>query len=162
MPSSTSLNPWANSEPHPRRRDRCSLTGSKRSVALETTAAEALIEAPTSSIAREVEVNADHVQDAAHDAANAAKVICGALIVNKAYHLTLLPRQSKGPALTGAAPSAVDQFERQAKQTTDAAVAEGQHDVEAAKATGAGYVEQAKTLASNAISTAQVTFMIRI
>jgi hypothetical protein len=58
--------------------------------------------------------------------------------------------------LTGTTPSAVDQFQRQAKQTTNAAVVEGQHDVEAAKATGASYIDQAKSLASSAISTAQV------
>lgn len=50
----------------------------------------------------------------------------------------------------------MDQLQQQAKQTTNAAVAEGQYDVEAAKATGAGYLDQAKSLASSAITTAQV------
>ena len=40
----------------------------------ETTAAKAQIEAPTAEVAREVEENADHVHDAAQDAANVARV----------------------------------------------------------------------------------------
>ena len=45
-----------------------------RRVGLETTAANAQIEAPTASIARKVEENAEHVHDAACDAADKAKV----------------------------------------------------------------------------------------
>ncbi|KAF9460094.1 hypothetical protein BDZ94DRAFT_1266655 [Collybia nuda] len=104
-------------------------------VALETTAATAQIEAPTSSIAREVEANAGHTKEAASEAA--------------------LTAQIKGESLTGTPPSAVDQFQQQAQKTTKAAVAEGQRDVETAKVTGATYLDQAKSLASNAVNTAQ-------
>ncbi|KAG6869678.1 hypothetical protein C0992_002402, partial [Termitomyces sp. T32_za158] len=45
----------------------------KRAVELETTAAEAQLEAPTSKIAREIEENAEHVHDVAKDAADAAR-----------------------------------------------------------------------------------------
>lgn len=65
-----------------------------------------------------------------------------------------------GPEFTGAnnttTTSALDQFQQQAKETTNLAVDEGHRDVEAAKATGTGYVEQAKAIASNAYQTAQV------
>ncbi|KAG6880889.1 hypothetical protein C0992_002409, partial [Termitomyces sp. T32_za158] len=46
---------------------------SYRAVELETTAAEAQLEAPTSKIAREIEENAEHVHDVAKDAADAAR-----------------------------------------------------------------------------------------
>ncbi|KAF5384829.1 hypothetical protein D9615_001306 [Tricholomella constricta] len=107
----------------------------KHQAEFETTAAEAQIEAPTAKIAREIEENAEHVHDVAHDAADAAK--------------------AKGRALTGTPPSAIDQLQQQARQKTEAAVAEGHHDVDAAKAVGAGYVEQVKTMAAHAIATAQ-------
>ena len=64
--------------------------------------------------------------------------------------------QSKGQSLTGEAPSAIDQLQREATKTTEAAVAEGERDVEAAKSAGAEIVEQAKDLVGNAISTGQV------
>ncbi|RDB28669.1 hypothetical protein Hypma_015787 [Hypsizygus marmoreus] len=104
-------------------------------VGLETTAANAQIEAANSSVAREVEANAEQAQDVAHDAADAAK--------------------SKGPDFTGTPPSAIDQFEQQAKKKTDAAVAEGQHDVEAVKAASAGFIDEVKALAASAISTVE-------
>ncbi|KAG5654681.1 hypothetical protein H0H81_007437 [Sphagnurus paluster] len=113
-------------------------------VELETTAAEAQIQAPTATIAREVEVNAEHAHDAFNAAAEAAK--------------------SKGPALTGSNPStlhpsALEQFEEQAHQKTEAAVAEGHHDIDELKATATGYVEQAKQIAASALSTAQVPIL---
>jgi hypothetical protein len=43
-------------------------------VGLETTAANAQVEAPTSSIAREVEANANHAKDVVRDAASTAQV----------------------------------------------------------------------------------------
>ncbi|KAG6840908.1 hypothetical protein C0991_003250 [Blastosporella zonata] len=107
----------------------------KEAVEYETTAAEAQIEAPTSRIARQVEVNAEHVHDAAHDAADVAK--------------------HRGPELTGATPTPADKFQQQVSAKTDAAVAEGHRDVDAGKAAGAGYVVQAKELVEKAISTAQ-------
>jgi hypothetical protein len=68
--------------------------------------------------------------------------------------------QSKGAALTGNPPSALDQFQEQATKTLNAAVTQGQHDVGAVTSTtgtaAAEYVDQAKALASSAISTAQV------
>ncbi|KAG6827053.1 hypothetical protein H0H92_013370 [Tricholoma furcatifolium] len=107
----------------------------KEEVECETTAAEARIEAPTSKIAHEIEVNAEHVHEAAVDAADLAK--------------------HKGPAFTGAPPSALDQLQQQSSVTTNAAVAEGKHDVEAAKAAGAEFVEHVKETVENAIHTAQ-------
>lgn len=104
----------------------------------QTTAATAQAEAPTSNIAREVEHNAEIEQEAARKAAAAAK--------------------SKVPSLSNETPSptaAVNQLQKGVQQTTDAAVAEGQHDVEAAKAQGATYLEQAKSVASNVASTVQ-------
>ncbi|KAJ6621170.1 hypothetical protein B0H10DRAFT_1945544 [Mycena sp. CBHHK59/15] len=99
----------------------------------QTSAAQAQAEAPTSAIAREVEANAERVQDVAQN--------------------TAFEAQAKGPALTGN--SATEQLQQQAAQKTSAAVDQGQRDVAAAKATGAGYVEQAKSLASSAVTTAQ-------
>ncbi|KAG5723903.1 hypothetical protein E4T56_gene9800 [Termitomyces sp. T112] len=107
----------------------------KEAVELETTAAAAQIQAPTAEIAREVEENAEHVHDVAQDAANVAR--------------------HKGPALTGAKPSAADKLQQEASAKTNAAVIEGQQDVDALKAAGAGYVEQAKEIVDKAISTAQ-------
>ena len=57
--------------------------------------------------------------------------------------------------MTGTKPSAVDQLQQQASVKTNAAVTEGQHDVEALKSAGAGYVGQAKEIIDKAISTAQ-------
>ena len=42
------------------------------------------------------------------------------------------------------------------KETTDAAVAEGEQNVKAAKAIGVGYLDKAKSIAENALETAQV------
>ncbi|KAG6910545.1 hypothetical protein DXG01_009964 [Tephrocybe rancida] len=125
----------------------------KEAVELETTAAEAQVEAPTAKIAREVEANAEHVQDAAHNAADAAKV--GPYNPGHRYRSLTYGDQHKGPALTGAPLTASNKLQEQASAKTNAAVAEGQHDVEAAKAVGAGYVEQAKELVDKAIITAQ-------
>lgn len=104
---------------------------------LETTAAKAQAEAPTSSIARrEVKANADNAKDVAHDAASTA--------------------QSKGTSLTGDTPSALDQLQQQASKTLNSAVDQGKHDVGAAKSTVSGdYVDKARDMASSAISTAQ-------
>ncbi|KAG6874031.1 hypothetical protein C0993_000876, partial [Termitomyces sp. T159_Od127] len=107
----------------------------KGAVELETTAAEAQLEAPTPKIAREIEENAEHVHEVAKDAAGVAR--------------------HKGPALTGTKASAVDQLQQEASAKTNAASAEGRHDVEAIKAAGASYVEQAKEVVDTAISTAQ-------
>ncbi|KAJ7705985.1 hypothetical protein B0H17DRAFT_605404 [Mycena rosella] len=102
-----------------------------------TTAAQAQAEAPTASIAREVEANAEEAKTVAEDAAFNA--------------------QAKGSALTGQ--SATDRLTTEASVKTGAAVEQGQHDVGAAKATAAGYVssavEQTKNLANSAVATAQ-------
>jgi len=107
----------------------------KELVELETTAGVAQAEASTGKEARQVEKSTEKARDVAHDAAEVAK--------------------SKGPTLTGTPPSAVDQFQAQAKEKTNAAVEEGQRDVEAAKASGANYVEQAKEMAASAVNAAQ-------
>jgi len=52
----------------------------------------------------------------------------------------------------------VTQLRAKVGETTDAAVAEGQKNVQAAVNAGASYLEQAKGLASGAISTAAVRF----
>ena len=68
--------------------------------------------------------------------------------------------QSRGRSLTREAPSAVDQLRHEVTKTTEAAVAEGERDVEAAKSAGAELVDQAKGLVGNAISTGQVNLHI--
>jgi hypothetical protein len=50
----------------------------------------------------------------------------------------------------------VTQLGTKVDETMDAAVAEGQKNVQAAANVGASYLEQAKSLASSAISTAAV------
>jgi len=65
-----------------------------------------------------------------------------------------LGRQTWGPGVTGNVYDAVTQLRAKVEDTTDAAVTEGQKNVQAAVNTGANYLEQAKSLASSAISTA--------
>ncbi|KAJ7751306.1 hypothetical protein DFH07DRAFT_533084 [Mycena maculata] len=101
----------------------------------QTSAAEAQAHAPTSTIAREVEANANEVANAAQDAAAAA--------------------QTKGTALTGQSP--LDRLHNDASVKTSQAVDQGKANVNAAKATGASYIEQAKTIATNAASTVTQT-----
>ena len=48
---------------------------------------------------------------------------------------------------------------QQLKETTDAAVSEGQHDVAAAKSAGAGLVQQAREVADNVLGAAQVCIL---
>ena len=48
------------------------------------------------------------------------------------------------------------QLRAKVEETTDAAVAEGQKDVQEASSAGASYIEGAKNLASSAFSTAAV------
>jgi hypothetical protein len=52
--------------------------------------------------------------------------------------------------------ASLNQLEQGFKETTDAAVAEGEQSVEEAMAAGAIYIEKAKSIAGNALSTAQV------
>ncbi|KAJ7161392.1 hypothetical protein C8R43DRAFT_1123846 [Mycena crocata] len=99
----------------------------------QTSAAQAQANAPTGTIAREVEANADQLKDVAENAAFAA--------------------QSKGPALTGQ--TATDRLHNEASIKTGAAVDAGKADVAAAQASAGGYVQQAKTLASSGVATAQ-------
>ncbi|KAJ7110026.1 hypothetical protein C8R44DRAFT_270315 [Mycena epipterygia] len=99
----------------------------------QTSAAQAQVDAPTGTIAREVEANAEQAKDVAENAAFVA--------------------QSKGPELTGQ--SATDRLQNDVSLKTSAAVDQGQHDVAAAQATGAGYIDQAKSVAANAVATAQ-------
>ncbi|KAH9486517.1 hypothetical protein JR316_0000582 [Psilocybe cubensis] len=107
----------------------------KDQIALETTAAEARLNAPNAAVAREVEHNAEGVKEAAQQAAAHAKAV--------------------GRSLTGEASTAAGQFRGDASRTTDAAVEEGKQDVENVKAATVGYVEQAKSYASSALETAQ-------
>jgi uncharacterized protein YwqG len=64
--------------------------------------------------------------------------------------------QLQGRDAQDATTPALDQLKQQVKQTTDAAVAEGQRNVEETKAAGEGYIEQAKQIATNIVGTAQV------
>lgn len=52
------------------------------------------------------------------------------------------------------------QLRAKVEEATDAAVTEGQKDVQAAVSAGASYLDQAKNLASSAISTAAVRLTI--
>jgi len=110
------------------------VTGKERS-ALETTAAEAQIEAPTAKLARQIETNAEQEKAAAQQAANFAKTI--------------------GEEYTGESMAATDKLQRDASNATNAAVLEGKKDVDHVKAVGTEYVEQVKALAKSAIETVQ-------
>ena len=72
----------------------------------------------------------------------------------------LSTHQTWGPGVTGNARDAVTQFRAKVEKTTDAAVAEGQKNVQAAADAGARYIEEAKSLANSAISTAAVCLSI--
>jgi len=100
----------------------------------KTTASEAERGALNRTVAKEVEQNAEQAQDVARQAALAA--------------------HSMGPEMTGEM-SAVEVLKSQAQRTTNAAVAEGQANIQSAKATGAGYLEQASTMASEALASAR-------
>lgn len=71
-------------------------------------------------------------------------------------------QQTRGSGVTGNARNAVSQLRANVEKTTDAAVAEGQKNVQAAADAGARYIEEAKSLASNAISTATVCLSISL
>ncbi|KAF7303236.1 hypothetical protein MKEN_01287500 [Mycena kentingensis (nom. inval.)] len=101
----------------------------------QTTAAQAQAEAKTATIAREVEINAEHAKDVAENAAFVA--------------------QSHGPDLTGQTPT--DRLQTEASIKTGQAVDQGKETVAQAQAAGAGYVQQAKDMASSAMASAQST-----
>ena len=61
-----------------------------------------------------------------------------------------------GEEYTGESMTPIDQLQKDASKTTNAAVSEGKNDVDHVKAVGAEYVEQVKALARSAIGTAQV------
>lgn len=61
-----------------------------------------------------------------------------------------------GKKFTGEPLTATEKLQRDVSKTTDAAVKQGEKDVEQAKAVGAGYVEQVKGLAQNGVHTAKV------
>ncbi|KAF9478029.1 hypothetical protein BDN70DRAFT_880458 [Pholiota conissans] len=117
--------------------DVSSVPGAQHS-ALDTTVVEAEINAPNSEVAREIERNAEKEKEVAQQTASVAK--------------------SLGSDYTGEPSTAVGEFEVSAARKTNAAVAEGKHDVAEVKATGASYVEQAKAFAASAIETAQSYF----
>jgi hypothetical protein len=58
--------------------------------------------------------------------------------------------------ITGEPLTATEKLQKDVSETTDAAVRQGQRDVDKAKAIGGGYVEQTKGLAQSAIDTAKV------
>ncbi|KAI9512535.1 hypothetical protein F5148DRAFT_1351913 [Russula earlei] len=95
-----------------------------------TTAARAEAEQATPEGAREVHETAERAKGVAEHAASTAK--------------------TRGPGVTGNAYDAVTQLRAKMDETTDAAVAEGQKNVQAAVDAGANYFEQAKGLASSA------------
>ena len=61
-----------------------------------------------------------------------------------------------GKKFTGEPLTATEKLQRDVSKTTDAAVKQGEKDVEQAKAVGAGYVEQVKALAQNGVDTTKV------
>lgn len=71
-------------------------------------------------------------------------------------------RQTKGDGTTDSTKDSTYALGKDAKATTDAAVAEGQRDVEAAKEAGAGYVSQAKDLAASTLAAAQVNYNLTV
>lgn len=73
-PFSTSLSPEAQSQPFSLDVFGRDINNSASLVEAQTTAAAAQVDAPTATIAHEVEANAEHTQDAAHDAASIAHV----------------------------------------------------------------------------------------
>lgn len=103
----------------------------------ETTAAHAQAEAPNAHVAHEVEENAEHLQQAATKAAQAA--------------------QGMGSELTGErdTSTAFDVFKSEMAQKTNAAASEGQRDLHTAKNTSASYLDQAKTVVESIATSAQ-------
>ncbi|TRM65869.1 hypothetical protein BD626DRAFT_486081 [Schizophyllum amplum] len=101
---------------------------------LQTTAANAQLEAGSTTAARQVEKTADETAHVAESAATAAK--------------------SLGPGLTGDT-DATSKLQQEAGAKTNAAVAEGKQNVDAAKQAGAGYVDAAKGYANAAVAAAQ-------
>ncbi|KAI0257180.1 hypothetical protein BJV78DRAFT_16923 [Lactifluus subvellereus] len=99
-----------------------------------TTAARAEAEQETPEAAQLVHETAEHAKGVAEHAASAA--------------------HTRGPGVTGKAYDAVTRLGAKLEETTDAAVAEGQKDVQAAANVGSSYLEQVKNVASSAISTA--------
>jgi len=99
-----------------------------------TTAARAEAEQPTAEATQAVHETAEYAKGVAEHAASTA--------------------HTRGPGVTGRTYDAVTQLRAKVEETTDAAVAEGQRNVQAAVNAGASYLEQAKDLASSAISTA--------
>ncbi|KAF9225437.1 hypothetical protein BS17DRAFT_778583 [Gyrodon lividus] len=101
----------------------------------DTTAVNARAEAPTSQVAQQVAKNAEKAKDAAEKAAQAAK--------------------DMGPEMTGQPLSDLDILKRESAEKMNAAVVEGQHDIQTAKEAGACYFYQAKSVASNVLTSAQ-------
>lgn len=103
----------------------------------ETTAACAQAEAPNARVAHEVEENAEHLQQAATKAAQAA--------------------QGMGSDLTGErdTSTAFDVLKSEASLKTNAAASEGQRDLHMAKNTSASYLDQAKTMVESITASAQ-------
>jgi len=99
-----------------------------------TTAARAEAQQATPEAAQKVHETAEHTKGVAEHAASRA--------------------HTRGSGVTGNAYDAVTQLHAKVGETTDAAVAEGQKDVQAVANAGASYLGQAKDLASSAISTA--------
>ncbi|KAN0124821.1 hypothetical protein V8E52_001373 [Russula decolorans] len=99
-----------------------------------TTAARAEAQQSTPEAAQQVHETAEHTKGVAEHAASTA--------------------HTRGPGTTGNTYDAVTQLRAGVEETTDAAVAEGQKDVQEAANAGAGYIEGAKNLASSAFSTA--------
>jgi hypothetical protein len=58
--------------------------------------------------------------------------------------------------ITGEPLTATEKLQKDVSETKDAAVSQGERDVNQAKAVGAGYVEQVKGLAQSTIDTAKV------
>ena len=123
-----------------------------------TTAARTEAQQTTPEASKQVHDTAEHTKGVAEHAASSAHVCfplpCIEYIKFNCQH------QARGPGATGNAFDAVTQLRAKVEQTTDAAVAEGQKNVQAATDAGSRYIEGAKNLASSAISTAAVCLSI--
>ncbi|KAJ3516089.1 hypothetical protein NLJ89_g1336 [Agrocybe chaxingu] len=126
--------------------------------ALETTAAEARLEAPNRVVARQVEENARKEKESVEQVASIVKTLGPKYAGEPATAVGQFRGDSDSSKLTSTK-SAAEQLQESASNATNTAVAESKHDVEDAKGVASTYVEsyvqQAKDLANTAIETAQ-------
>ncbi|KAJ3510654.1 hypothetical protein NLJ89_g4546 [Agrocybe chaxingu] len=126
----------------------------KDQVALETTAAEARLEAPNRVAARQVEENAHREKESAEQVASIAKTL-GPKYTGEPATAVAQFRGDSNSSKVKTTKSTMEQLQASASKTANAAVAEGRHDIEEMKAATSTYVQQARNLANSVIETAQ-------